>query len=217
MSYSDILRLDKQDNGVALLTLNRPGQRNALSQALRTDLTACLVELDKDKTVEAVIITGNGDVFCAGFDLKELSQGDQKAIFTEAQIYHRAVHTFTKPTIAAVNGPAMAGGMDLAFMCDVRLGCYMSEFGQPQIRMGIPASYDLMRSVTGESVVRYLCLTGNTLNAQEALSSGIISELYDDHEQLLNAALACAEEIAKSRVGPAMKTRFLSEQPKLYE
>ena len=217
MSYSDILQLDISRDGVAVMTLNRAKQRNALSKALRSDLTNCLKDLAKDADIEAVVITGSGDVFCAGFDLKELSKDSQEEIFSDAKVYHHTVHTFTKPTIAAINGPAMAGGMDLAFMCDIRLGCHTSEFGQPQIRMGIPASYDLMRSVAGESVARHLCLTGSKLTAQEALSSGVISKLYDDQEQLLNAVLACAEGIAKSRVGPAMKTRFLSGQPKLYE
>lgn len=217
MTYSDLLQLEKNEDGVALLTLNRVEHRNALSIAVRTDIINCLGELAQDTSIGAVVLTGAGDVFCAGFDLKELSEGDAGEIFSEARRYHKAVHTFAKPIIAAVNGPAMAGGMDLAFMCDIRLGCQHSRFGQPQVRMGIPAAYDLLRSVTDEGTARHLCLTGNTLNASEALARGIISAQYTDAEELLREALACASSIANSKSGAAMKKRFLAEQPGLYD
>jgi enoyl-CoA hydratase len=209
MSFSKILQLEKSEGGVALLTLNRPDHRNALSAALRGDIIDCLGALAADPEVGAVVLTGAGTVFCAGFDLKELGQRDTATIFAEARTYHHSVHTFNKPIVAAINGPAMAGGMDLAFMCDIRFGCPESLLGQPQVRMGIPAAYDLMRSVTDESTARYLCLTGNVFAADEALSRGVIALVSPDREQMLTEALACAAQMAKNQAGEAMKARIL--------
>lgn len=217
MSYSEILQLEKTGDGVALLTLNRAAQRNALSAALRTDIADCLAELAADPAIGAVVLTSAGDVFCAGFDLKELREGDAAAIFAGARAYHHAVHTFDKPIVAALNGAAMAGGMDLAFMCDIRLGCPQSQLGQPQVRMGIPAAYNLLRSVTDEGTARYLCLTGNVLSADQALARGVISALYTDSEQLRREALACAAGMAKNKAGARMKGQFLARQPELYQ
>ena len=217
MSFSEILTRDDYDDGVAQLTLNRPDARNALSRALRDDIVQCLAVLEADDDVRAVILTGQGEIFCAGFDLKELSGGDANAIFAEARIYHQKVHAFRKPLIAAVNGPAMAGGMDLAFMCDVRLGCASTQFGQPQVRMGIPAAFDLLRTVLDEGTARYLCLTGNRIDAQQSFANGAISELYADPQELRSQALACAAVIGQSNAGIAMKARFLATQPALFD
>lgn len=217
MNYSDILILDKQSNGVALVTLNRPDARNALSSALRADIVGCLAELRADDGVKAVVLTGEGEIFCAGFDLKELGEGDPQAIFAEARTYHHEVYTFGKPLICAVNGPAMAGGMDLALMCDIRLGSASTQFGQPQVRMGIPAAFDLVRSVVDEGTARQLCLTGNRLKAQEALAKGILVDLYQDRAELMTEALACAAVIADSKASSAMKNRFVAAQPSLFD
>ncbi len=216
MSDSDVLGLERLEDRVVLLTLNRPEHRNALSLQLRTDLANCLKALAADEFVAAVVLRGAGDVFCAGFDLKELSEGDAAAIFSEARAYHHAVHTFSKPLIAAVNGPAMAGGMDLAFMCDIRLGCPDSAFGQPQVRMGIPAAYDLLASVTDAATARYLSLTGDKLDASTALARGILANLYPNNETLLHEAAACASTIAKGNGGARMKAQFVATQPELY-
>ncbi len=216
MSNAAPLQVERLDGGVALLRLNRADHRNALSLTLRKDIIRGLDELSSDDEVGATVLTGAGPVFCAGFDLKELSEGDATEIFAEARSYHHAVHTFAKPIIAAVNGPAMAGGMDLACMCDIRFGCPQSEFGQPQVRMGVPAAFDLIRGVVDEGTARYVCLTGNRLNADQALARGLISMLCADPEGLLAAAIACAEGMAKSATGIRMKSRFLTHQLNLY-
>ena len=138
MTDTDILIADRPVDGVARLTLNRPQSRNALSRALRDALVAQLAQLAEDPDIEAVVLTGNGDVFCAGFDLKELAQGDAESIFSDAQRYHKAVHNFPKPLIAAVNGPALAGGMDLALMCDIRLGAATARWRLQPVRRAEP-------------------------------------------------------------------------------
>ncbi len=206
--------LDNPATEVARITLNRPDARNALSSALRVELVDALDALAADDTVRAVILTGAGDTFCAGFDLKELSSGDAAKIFADAGRYHAKVHGFPKPLIAAVNGPALAGGMDLALMCDIRIAAPAATFGQPQVKMGVPAAYDLVRSVCGDATARLLCLTGRRLSAQEALALGIVSEVTDD---LSNRAIALASEIAVAKASGAMKARMIAAQPKLFD
>lgn len=217
MNEETLLITEQPIEGVARLTLNRPRSKNALSQALRLELVAQLTALAADESVEAVILTGGGDVFCAGFDLKELAAEDSSAIFADAANYHRVVHRFPKPLIAAINGPALAGGMDLALMCDVRLGTVHARFGQPQVRFGIPAAYDLVSSVIDESTARYLCLTGKVIDSDAALSRGILSERFTDDDQLQREALNCAAAIAESKSGASSKAAFLSRQPNLFE
>jgi enoyl-CoA hydratase len=217
MADERILEIGRPANGVAVLTLNRPEQRNALSAALRQHIENALAELERDDQIAAVVLTGSGAHFCAGFDLKELQQGDAAGIFAQARGYHQRVYTFGKPLLAAVNGPALAGGMDLACMCDIRFATGRAEFGQPQVRMGIPAAFDLLRAVLDESTARWLCLTGNRLTAMDAHARGFVARLFDDAEAMLRAAIECAAELAAGGGRRAMKNRIVSAQPRLFE
>lgn len=217
MTDEKVLLLEQPADGVARLILNRPESRNALSRSLRDALVEGLTTLAADDDVQAVILTGAGDVFCAGFDLKELSGGHSAEIFADAAHYHRVVHRFPKPLIAAVNGPALAGGMDLALMCDIRFGTGQARFGQPQIRFGVPAAYDLLASLCDDSTARYLCLTGNTIDAATAEARGILSGRFEDAATLQHECLNCATAIVSSQSGSASKKAFLARQPKLFE
>jgi enoyl-CoA hydratase len=202
---------------VAVLRLNRPGQKNALSSALRKALADSLVELAADPAIRAVIITGAGDSFCAGFDLKELQAGDPAEIFADARTYHHRVHTFAKPLVAAVNGPALAGGMDLATMCDLRLAVRDARFGQSQVKMGVPAAYDLTRTQMPEPMARRLCLTGDQISAQEALACGYLSAVFDDAAALEAGAMDWAGRLAAAAASESMKGQILASQPRLFE
>ena len=201
---------------VVVLCLNRPEQRNALSASLRAALVDLLAELASDDAVKAVVLTGAGETFCAGFDLKELQEGDAGAIFADAQLYHRRVHNFVKPLIAAVNGPALAGGMDLATMCDLRLAVSSARFGQPQVRFGVPAAYELTRSQLTEAMTRRLCLTGDQITAEEACDCGYVSELFDEAQALRDAALEWAGRAAEAAGSGAMKQQIVAAQKPLF-
>jgi enoyl-CoA hydratase/carnithine racemase len=204
--------------GVALLTLQRPDKRNALSRALRTEIVLRLDALERDDAVRAVVLTGAPPAFCAGFDRSELAGGDMLQVFADAMEYHRRVYTFAKPLIAAVNGPALGGGCDLAAMCDFRLASTAAVFGQPQVRFGAAAVYELMRAVIGTGPAREMCLTGRSYDAGEALAIGLVNRVLEPGE-LQGAASALAEEIASLPAGlaEAAKRGFVASQPRLFE
>lgn len=209
--------LDVAD-GVALLTVNRTEKRNALSRALREELVQRLDELAKSDEVRAVVLTGAGPVFCAGFDRSEFSEGGMEEVFADATEYHRRVFTFPKPLIAAVNGPALGGGCDLAAMCDFRIAAATALFGQPQVKFGAAAAYDLMRVVLGNGAAREMCLTGRTYDAEEALRIGLVNRVVEP-EELVDTARTLAEEIASLPDGAAeaAKRGFVGGQPRLFE
>jgi len=214
MTY-EYLKVALPESMIALITLNRPEKRNALSTRLRQEIVNCLGELAADESIKVVILTGEGSSFCGGFDLKEFADGESESIFKEATLYHRAVHTFSKPLIAAVNGPAFAGGMDLAAMCDLRVVSEQAIFAQPQVRMGVPAAYDLISTVLPQSLARELCLSGRTMDADEARSSGFVCKIVAG-ERLLAESVALAAEIADAGAAGSMKHQFVQNQPDLF-
>ncbi len=207
----------EQANGVATLTLDRAAKRNALSRALRHELVARLADLEKDDGVRAVILTGEGPVFCAGFDRSEFEGGAMAEVFEEAVEYHHRVYNFAKPLIAAVNGAALGGGCDLAAMCDVRLASSTAVFGQPQVRFGAAAAYDLMREVMPTGAAREMCLTGRTYGAAEAHSLGLVNAVHEP-ESLMSAARELTASIAAlpDSLPANTKQQFVTHQPGLF-
>ena len=216
MEYQTV-SLESAD-GVGRLTLNRPDKRNALSRAMRDEIVRALDELEADAGVRAVILVAQGPGFCAGFDRSELAQGRMEDVFAEADAYHRRVYRFAKPIVAAIRGPCLGGGCDLAAMCDVRIADTTAVFGQPQVRFGAPALYDLMRTLVGEGVAREMCLTGRSYDAREALAAGLVNRVVEPPE-LDGAATETARSIATLPPGLAegIKRRFVAAQPVLFE
>ncbi|MEM2983171.1 MAG: enoyl-CoA hydratase/isomerase family protein [Candidatus Bathyarchaeia archaeon] len=214
MDYQ-FLELERRGD-IAIMRLNRPDKRNALSTQLREEIVRCLDALEGDESIKVVVLTGKGPSFCAGFDLKEFASGNMDEILAQARAYHHKVYTFMKPIVASINGPALAGGMDLAAMCDLRISSREAQFGQPQVRMGIPAAYDLIRTVLPEMKARELCLTGRVMLADEALSAGFVCKVVPA-ENLMDEAMKMAREIAESKGSGATKAQFIKEQPRLFE
>ncbi len=210
------LRTEAQGDGVVLLTLDRPDRSNALNAELRSLLGDTLARHADDDTCKVVVLAGSGPTFCAGFDLDEIREAASlEALFADADAYHHAVHTFPKPIIAAIQGPAVAGGMDLALMCDIRIASAEATFGQPQVRVGIPAAYDLLCTVVAGPIARDICLTGRLFGADEALQMGIVNRLFEG-DDLMDETLSLATQIALSPASAAAKTEFLAGQPKLF-
>ena len=134
MAY-ELLLCDRREK-LAIVTLNRAEKRNALSIALRNEIDECLLELDADDTISAVVVTGAGPVFCAGFDTSEFAPDKMRAVEESSNRYHRRLAEFAKPMVAAVNGPAMGGGLDLAVLCDIRIAAELPSRTQIVRRAG---------------------------------------------------------------------------------
>lgn len=204
-----------EENRVALITLNRPEKRNAISMALIRELMSAFAELERS-TARAVIITGTGKAFCAGMDLDELKsltgrtpEESQRDSETMAQLF-RGVYDFPKPLIAAVNGPAIAGGCGIATLCDFTLASSEAKFGYTEVRIGfLPAivSTFLIRQI-GEKHARDLLMTGRIIDAAEAARIGLINEVLPP-ERLMPRAYELAAHLIENSPTSLIATKKL--------
>lgn len=201
-----------------VVTLNRPDRRNALSRDLIAGLTAAFERARGDAAVRAVILTGAGSVFCAGMDLAELAatvdQSPEPVVLWE-DAYRLAllfdlIYTLPKPTVAAVNGAAVAGGAGLVSVCDLALAVPEAKFGYPEVRRGLVAALvmpHLLRHV-GERAARYLLLTGELLDAAEAVRVGLVNRVVPG-DQLLGEAHRWAAALAEGGPDALAQTKAL--------
>jgi methylglutaconyl-CoA hydratase len=224
------------DSDLATLTFNRPEKRNAISPQMIEELLAALDEIERG-TARAAILTGAGRAFCSGMDLESLrslaaqSQGHPNqrpgthqsgmtrpsdASLADSRrmrrMFHR-IYGFSKPLIAAVNGPAIAGGCGIATLCDFTLAVPEAKFGYTEVRIGfIPAlvAVFLIRQI-GEKHARDLLLTGRILDAAEALRIGLITELVPPEQLLDRARQLAAQLMENSPTSVACTKRLLNE------
>jgi enoyl-CoA hydratase len=215
---------------VGTLTLARPDRRNALSIELREELSQVLAAWRDDPAVGAVVLTGEGTVFSAGFDLDEFQQPERfDAILDSSSRYHRDVWSFPKPIVAAVNGAAMGGGFDLACLCDLRLASATASFGHPEIKFGAPPLFTPLRWIVGDGVARDLCLTGRRIDAAEAHRVRLVSEVVEPAALAARAA-AVARTILEApdaalrftkaffaSAGPTFEESFRVEHDRAFE
>lgn len=216
MSYKNLHLA--HDSGVATITLNRPDKRNAISYELIDDLLAALKEV-ADSAALVLILAGAGKAFCSGMDLDNLRalvgrspEQNVKDSETMAHLF-RSLYDFPKPTIAAVNGAAIAGGCGLATLCDFTLAVPDAKFGYTEVRIGfLPAivSTFLLRQI-GEKHARDLLLTGRIIGADEAQRIGLVNELVPA-EKLMQRAGELASELMQNSPASLNRTkRLLSE------
>jgi methylglutaconyl-CoA hydratase len=208
---------------VAHLTLNRPDKRNALSFQLLDELTRALDEVEQS-TAQVVILTGAGKAFCAGMDLEELktltgkSHAENVADSRKmAQIFRR-LYEFPKPTIAAVNGAAIAGGTGLATMCDFTLAAPDAKFGYTEVRIGfVPAIVSsILVWQVGHKIARDLLLTARIFDAAEAHRLGLVNEVVGA-DQLMHRANDLASQLKENsptslRLTKKLVNGFISAQ-----
>jgi len=174
---SDLVVRTAPADGVATLTLNRADKKNALSIALRDELSDALDALAGDEAVKTVVVTGAGDVFSAGFDLREFRQPElNDRLWASSDRFHATVLQFPLPLVAAINGPAIAGGFDLAVMCDLRVAVDTARFSHPEIEFG-DVVYGPLHDIVGGGLARELCFTGRAVDAQEAKTLGLVSSV----------------------------------------
>ena len=211
MDDNEQVRAEVQDDGIAVVWLMRPDKRNALSIQLRNELMDTLARWAEDERARVVILTGEGPAFSAGFDLGEFGQPElARAIRHNSTAYHRAVWSFPKPLVAAVNGPAMGGGFDLALLCDMRIASSDASFGHPEIKFGAPPLFTPLRWIVGDGVARDLCLTGRPIDADEALRVGLVSRVVPARA-LMDEAAGVARQIAEAPQAALQTTkRYLS-------
>jgi methylglutaconyl-CoA hydratase len=200
---------------VATLTLNRPGKLNAISTEMIEEVLAALAETDAS-AAHVLILTGEGNAFCSGLDLDDLKAMAQQSPERHmedsrhmARLY-RQIWSFSKPTIAAVNGAAIAGGCGLATLCDFTISASTATFGYPEVRIGfIPAivSVFLTRQI-GEKNARDLLLSGRIIDAAEAHRMGMLTKVVPA-SGVMNAARAQAKPLLAGSPASLLKTKKL--------
>jgi enoyl-CoA hydratase/carnithine racemase len=202
---SELVLVERDDRGVARVTLNRPEARNALSLATNRQLAEIAAELEADRAVRAVVLAGAGDkAFCAGADLKErkgVAAEDSGPYIDAISGGINAWARLSVPTVAAVNGFAFGGGMELALACDFRVASESAQFGLTEVRLGImPGAGGSQRlpRLIGVARAKDLVLRGRRIGAAEALAVGLVSsvvpaaELDAAVDEIVTDLLACA-------------------------
>ncbi|MDE3116964.1 MAG: enoyl-CoA hydratase [Pseudomonadota bacterium] len=198
MTYQNILT--KIEDGVGVITLNRPKALNALNSELLAELVAALQAWDQDDAVRAIVLTGSEKAFAAGADIKEMA-GQSYMDMYKSNLFAAAndrISAIRKPIVAAVAGYALGGGCELSMLCDFIIAADTAKFGQPEVTLGIlpgiGGSQRLTRFV-GKSKAMEMCLTGRMMDAAEAERAGLVSRVVPAGE-LLSEAMAAARKIA---------------------
>ena len=190
-----------EEQGTAVVLLNHPERRNALSMAIVEELGAQIGELDGREDVRAIVLTGADPAFCAGFDLKALStedRGAQEARRSDPMTMRGLLPERSTPVIGAINGAAVTGGLELALSCDFLIGSERARFADTHARVGLmPGAGLTLRLPERVGVARALQMstTGDFIDAEQALRWGLLNEVVP-HEDLLGRALAIASSIS---------------------
>jgi enoyl-CoA hydratase/carnithine racemase len=222
---SDVLLVEHRD-AHAVLTLNRPDKRNALSVQLRDTISDALDGIADDDAVKCVVFTGAGTVFSSGFDLSEFTRAADddafgRELWASSDRFHDTVLRFPLPTIAAINGPALAGGFDLAIMCDLRVAASTARFAHPERSFG-DVVYGPLHDLVGGAVARDLTIGGRELDAAEALQLHLVNEVVEP-DVLMDATAATVERVCLAPREVLMRTKakalrragFSTESPTL--
>jgi enoyl-CoA hydratase len=205
MPYENILTETR--GRVALVTLNRPKQLNALNDALMTELGDALLAFDADENIGAIVLTGNDKAFAAGADIGAMVNWSYMDVYKTDYITRNweALRRVRKPVIAAVAGFALGGGCEIALACDIVVAADTAKFGQPEIKIGVTpgagGTQRLPRAI-GKAKAMDLILTARMLDAQEAERAGLVSRVVPA-DKLLDEALAVANAICEFS-GPAV-------------
>lgn len=211
----------RKEGAVAVLTMNEPATRNALSGNAAVDefVEAC-ARIDRDDTIRAVVITGRDPAFSAGGNLQTMRADwrDRReavavrlSLRSGVQRLSLSLHAIEVPLIAAVNGPAIGGGCDLACLCDIRLASHRASFSASFVKLGLVPALGgawLLPRIVGPSRAAEMCLTGEVLHADEALACGLVSRVIQ-HGLLMDAAMALASTIASRPAHAVRMTKNL--------
>lgn len=223
----EVLKISR-DGPVVTMTIDDPTTRNALSPQLRAELVAALEAINADMGVSCAILTGAGDVFCAGGNLKAMYAREghfagntaetRRSYMHGVQTIARAMYDCEVPLIAAVNGAAMGAGMDFATMCTIRIASNRAKFAENFIKLGLTSAaggaWFLNRAI-GTSAAAEMTLTGEAIDAAQALACGLVSRVVE-HDALLETARQIANRITRNPAHSIrLNTRLLRESARL--
>ncbi len=210
--YNTLIFEKKDDIGI--LTVNRPDKLNAISNELTSELSSLLDELEKDDKLRVLVITGAGDkAFVAGADIQELVDRDARMgrrVSHERQEIFSRIENLPVPVIAAVNGYALGGGLELALACNIRICSEKAQFGAPEVKLGIiPGDGGTQRlpRLVGLGRAMEMILSGDFIDAQEAHRIGLVNKVVPP-EELMKAAMELAQKIASR---PPLAVRYAKE------
>jgi enoyl-CoA hydratase/carnithine racemase len=205
--------LFEKENGVALITLNRPERRNALNQDLLANLYDAIDAVAADIDIQAAIITGAGPGFCSGLDLKAIASENLADPRGDGSDMLSVFNACTKPIIGAVNGATMTGGFELALNCDFLIASEQASFADTHVKMGIHPGWgmsQLLQEAVGQRMAKQLSLTCQFIAAQEALRIGLVNEVVPA-ERLIPRAKEIAGYIAQQNPEMLMTMKHLIE------
>jgi len=197
MKYNTIL-LTKEE-GYTIVTLNRPGEMNALSVEMRRELLHCFSQLEGDDSVRAVILTGGDTVFSAGIDLEEMVTLETSKFENYSKIMIESlqkIYAFRKPVIAAVSGIALGGGFNLVTVCDIVVASETAIFGHPELKFGLNPLFDPLRRMVGTAKAKEIAMLGEPIGAQEALRIGLVNKVSPP-DRFMEDARSIAGEISQ--------------------
>lgn len=192
--------VEKLENGVGLITLNRPEAYNALCTPLLDEVSKALKDFDADKNIGAVVLTGGNKVFAAGADIKELATLDFASAYNNEFVKKEwlTLEKHTKPIIAAVAGFALGGGCEMSLLCDITICDTTAKFGQPEVKIGtMPGAGGTQRltRAIGKAKSMQLCLTGDMMDANEAKAYGLVAQVCEEGT-VIDEAIKMASKIA---------------------
>ena len=205
MSYNNLLY--EQENGIGIVTINRPESLNALNREVYTELYEIFQEIKDDPDVRVVILTGSGErAFVAGADIAEMQPQSSLEIGSFIDIIRKAserIYTLSKPVIAAINGFALGGGFELAMCCDFRVASENAKFGQPEINLGvIPGGGGTQRLIrlVGMTRAKELIYTGDIIDANTAFTMGLVNKVVPPDSLMTEAKELARKMLSKSSI-----------------
>ena len=200
MSETNVVEWERREH-LALVTLNRPEARNAISPEVSQTMTGILDEIESDSGLRAVVLTGKGEVFSAGADLKVVASGRANDIARGKGGFAGLVtRDFPKPIIAAVNGPALAGGFEIVLSCDLVVAADTARFGIPEAKRGLMAAAGGLIRLPKRvplAIALELAMTGDPIDAQRALQLGLVNRVVPA-AQVVDEAIALADRIGEN-------------------
>jgi len=199
MTYRTIL-VEKKE-GYSVVTMNRPGEMNALSYEMRCEMHECFSRLEDDSEVRVIILTGGDYMFSAGLDLKELSALPEVEIddfFRKLLRYMKKIYHCKKPVIAAVGGIALGGGFNLATFCDLIVASESAIFGHPELKFGLNPLFNPLRLIVGMAKAKEITMLGQPIGAKEALRIGLVSKVVPPERLMAEVELIAGELSSRS-------------------